>query len=89
MPWVLEKIGSFILIELRVKKIKNTVNARFTQGLLQLLFTDMPTLPIPAGDFETFVFLPHDFQDLVETPDFLDIHTKSFKMTHNWYKFYT
>ena len=39
MPWVLEKTGSFILIEWEVKKIDNTVNARFTEGLLQLLFT--------------------------------------------------
>ena len=39
--------------------------------------------PQETPAFETFIFLPHDFQDLVETPDFLDIHTKSFKMTHN------
>ena len=38
MPWALEKIGSFILIEWEVKKFENTANARFTQGLLQLLF---------------------------------------------------
>ena len=23
------------------------------------------------------------------TPDFLDIHTKTFKMTYNWQKFFT
>ena len=39
MPWVLEKTGSFILIEWEVKKSENTVNARFTQGLMQLIFT--------------------------------------------------
>ena len=40
MPWALEKTGSFILIEWEVKKkSKNTVNARSTQGLLQLLLT--------------------------------------------------
>ena len=33
----------------------------------------MPSLPIPAGDscFRSFNFLPHDFFNLVETPDFL------------------
>ena len=33
MPWVLENTGSFIF-----KKIENTVYARFTQELLQLIF---------------------------------------------------
>ena len=38
----------------------------------------MPTLPILAGDypaFEALIYLPHDF---------LDMHTKIFKMTYNW-----
>ena len=33
MPWVLESTGSFIF-----KKFENTVYARFTQELLQLIF---------------------------------------------------
>ena len=33
MPWVLENTGSFIF-----KKFENTVYARFTQELLQLIF---------------------------------------------------
>ena len=33
MPWVLENTGSFIF-----KKIENTVYARFTEELLQLIF---------------------------------------------------
>ena len=33
MPWVLENAGSFIF-----KKFENTVYARFTQELLQLIF---------------------------------------------------
>ena len=32
MPWILENTGSFIL-----KKFENTVYARFTQELLQLI----------------------------------------------------
>ena len=38
LPCVLDKTESFILIGCEVKKFENTVNARFTQGLLQLLF---------------------------------------------------
>ena len=33
MPWVLENTGSFIF-----KKFENTVYARFTEELLQLIF---------------------------------------------------
>ena len=39
MPWAIEKTGSFRLIESELKNSENTVNARFTLGLLQLLFT--------------------------------------------------
>ena len=44
----------------------------------------MPTLQIPAGgsNFENFN-LSHNFKNLVEAPDFLDIHTKIFRMTYN------
>ena len=32
---------------------------------------------------ETLIYLSHDFQNLVKTPDFLNMHTKISKMTYN------
>ena len=47
--------------------------------------SDMPTLPFPTGDCQigSLIYLPHAFQYLVETLDFLDTYTKIFKMAYN------
>ena len=43
----------------------------------------MPTILIPVVDsrFRSLIYLPHYFQSLVETPNFLDTLTEIFKMT--------
>ena len=54
--------------------------------------SDMPTLPITAGDsrFESFNLSPAQFSKSSRNSRFYrDIHTKIFKMTYNWQKFYT
>ena len=69
MPWVLEKTVSFILIEWEVKKIENTVNARFTQGLFWKLIK----------------FFTQSYLSLLNSFSFLSRFSVSLKSLNNYF----
>ena len=76
------KVFKFFLFR-HVKKLVYT--------LVCMSLSDMPTLPIPAGDsrFRSFNLYPAQFLKSCRNSRFFNINTEIFKMTHNLQKLYT